>query len=74
MKNEKWEILFDKKFEGYWRGDAVPDEIKSFIKNTITAEVERGRKEVVERIINKARHTGFDRLEFINWLETLLSK
>jgi hypothetical protein len=54
MKNEKWEILFDKKFEGYWRGDAVPDEIKSFIKNTITAEVERayekGRQSVIAEI------------------------
>lgn len=25
------EELFDKKFEGYWRGWSIPDEIKSFI-------------------------------------------
>ena len=77
--SESWVETFEKKFpivEVQIGDDKYTDlkpEIISFIKNTITAEVERGRIEVVEEIINKARHTGFDRLEFINWLEKLLS-
>lgn len=31
---------FDRKFEGYWRGQAIPDEIKFFQKSTTLAYID----------------------------------
>lgn len=42
MKKEE----FDKKFEGYWRGEAIPDEIKFFLKKAIRESVEEALREV----------------------------
>lgn len=33
-QTESWEEEFDEKFEGYWRGWSIPDEIKTFIHKT----------------------------------------
>ena len=35
MTNEQAIKEFDKKFEGYWRGQAIPDELKFFIRQKI---------------------------------------
>lgn len=44
-----WESKFDKQFEGYWRGQAIPDEIKFFIKqlrsDTLSSVEEKIEKE-----------------------------
>lgn len=49
-KQTTWEERFDKKFNGYWQGEAVPDEIKFFIKSIIQEEREKAKKEVIDML------------------------
>lgn len=44
-KKDVLEAEFDEKFEGYWRGQSIPDEIKFFIKTHFIP-----RAEVVEKL------------------------
>lgn len=44
-KLKEWEKSFDKQFKRYWRGNAIPDEIKFFIKSK--------RKEEIESIVGE---------------------
>ncbi len=53
-KNE-WEEIFDKQFEGYWRGQAVPDEIKFFIRKLLSKK-ERETADDVEKLKKKNAH------------------
>lgn len=46
MTTEAWEKEFDEKFEGYWRGHAIPDEIKFFISSLLRAQ----REEAIEAV------------------------
>lgn len=43
---EEWEERFDRKFEGYWKGNAIPDEIKFFIRFLLQEERARLREEI----------------------------
>lgn len=54
MKDQKvdiWESKFDKKFNGYWRGNSIPDEIKFFIKTNFIAKSEM--REKIEKMKRK---------------------
>lgn len=47
-----WENRFDKQFEGYWRGNAIPDEIKFFIRSMFveSSAYQRGIADTVKEI------------------------
>jgi hypothetical protein len=54
QEDKDWAKKFDKQFDGYWRGQTIPDEIKFFIKKTKQESYEEGvktfDKELRERI------------------------
>lgn len=53
-----WEKDFDQRFEGYWRGNAVPDEIKFFIRSLLQAREEWLYSEV-KKIMNDYEEPDF---------------
>lgn len=57
MEPEKKDVwaLFDEKFEGYWRGQSIPDEIKFFIKTHFISRAEAVDK--VKKIIEEKRQS-----------------
>jgi hypothetical protein len=53
---EPWEDRFDRQFDGYWRGRAIPDEIKFFIRKEISTALEAKTVEVdavIDALIEK---------------------
>lgn len=58
QKESEWVTRFDRRFEGYWRGQAVPDEIKFFIQETLSQR----EKEIAEEV-EKALEKHFEGFE-----------
>ena len=61
-EKESWEEEFDRKFEGYWRGQAFPDEIKFFIRSLFrqkAAEIEEMKRRIQSNYSNSWK--------WINW-------
>lgn len=46
MKMDNWEKQFDTHFKGFWRGRAIPDEIKFFIRTLLASQ----RAELREKV------------------------
>ncbi len=51
-QNTDWEKDFDEKFEGYWRGRAIPDELKFFIRSLLQAREECLKGEIGIAMVN----------------------
>ena len=61
--NKETERKFDKKFNGYWRGLSIPDEIKSFItsQNTeLLKKIAKGEIARIEKEIKKYERKSSD--------------
>jgi hypothetical protein len=52
MNNKQWEVEFDKRFSGYWRGHSIGDQIKSLIKSLLSQREAEIRKEYEEKLTN----------------------
>lgn len=48
QKEREWEKEFDRQFKGYWRGEAVPDEIKFFIRKTLSTRQIKELKNILD--------------------------